>query len=75
MARIRDKRLQTGKANRAKLVKEYFNKRWNDGLRYDVIEEEIILKFGISATTINRIMKGLHDEQREQKRDANRTTQ
>lgn len=58
MPKITDERVLIGKQNRNNDIREYFSKRWGAGLRYEVIEEEIILKWGVSPSTINKIMKG-----------------
>jgi hypothetical protein len=55
---IKDIRIFKGKQNRNKSIREYFSKRFNDdNIRYDVIVEEIIAKWGISESTINQILK------------------
>lgn len=56
--KIKDDRVRLGKQNRNNAIRKYFEKRYNDGLRYEVIEEEIILKWGLSASTIYMILKG-----------------
>lgn len=56
--KIKDDRVRLGKQNRNNAIRKYFEKRYNDGFRYDVIEEEIILKWGLSASTIYMILKG-----------------
>lgn len=56
--RIKDDRVRLGKQNRNNAIRKYFEKRYNDGFRYEVIEEEIILKWGLGASTINKIIKG-----------------
>ena len=58
MPRVTDERVLRGKINRNNDIRKYFEKRFNEGLRYDVIEEEIILKWGVSNSTINKIIKG-----------------
>lgn len=58
MPRITDKRIIEGRRNRNNDIRKYFDKRWADGLRYEIIEEEIILKWGVSASMIYQIMKG-----------------
>jgi len=55
---IKDKRVILGKQNRNKAIREYFAKRYNEGYRYEMIEEEIILKWGLGASTINQILNG-----------------
>lgn len=65
MPRIKDERLRKGKLNRDKAIRAYFDKRWADGMRYDVIEEEIVLRWGVSVSAITRIMKGDYDENKE----------
>ncbi len=52
-----DPRVEQGKKNRNKAIRAYFEKRFNEGLRYEVIEEEIILKWGLGSSTINMIIK------------------
>lgn len=66
MPRIKDKRLLEGKLNRDKAIRDYFEKRWADGMRYDIIEEEIVLRWGVSVSLITRIMKGQYDEKKEE---------
>lgn len=66
MPRIKDKRLLKGKLNRDKAIRDYFEKRWADGMRYDIIEEEIVLRWGVSVSLITRIMKGQYDEKKEE---------
>jgi len=56
--KIKDDRVRLGKQNRNNAIRKYFEKRYNDGFRYDVIEEELILKWGLSASTIYMILKG-----------------
>ncbi len=58
MPKIKDKRVVQGKKNRNEDIRKYFEKRWNDGIRYEIIEEEVILKWGVSVSVITRIMKG-----------------
>lgn len=53
---VKDKRVEIGKRNRNESIRKYFEKRYNDGVRYEVIEEEIILKWGLSSSTINMIL-------------------
>lgn len=54
--RIKDPRIVQGKKNRNNSIRAYFNKRYNQGARYEIIEEEIILKWGISSSTIYMIV-------------------
>lgn len=65
MPKITDARVLLGKQNRNNDIRKYFEKRWGDGLRYEVIEEEIILKWGVSPSTINKIMKGYESCEKE----------
>lgn len=58
MPRTIDERVLEGKRNRNNEIRKHFEKRWGDGLRYEIIESEIIMKWGLSASTINKIMKG-----------------
>jgi oxalate decarboxylase/phosphoglucose isomerase-like protein (cupin superfamily) len=58
MPKIVDKRVLQGKKNRNEEIRKYFAKRWKDGMRYEVIEEEVILKWGVSASVITKIMQG-----------------
>lgn len=58
MPKITDKRIIEGRRNRNNDIRKYFVKRWSDGLRYEIIEEEIILKWGVSSSMIYQIMKG-----------------
>lgn len=58
MPKINDSRLLQGKINRNNEIYKYFKKRFDhDGIRYEIIEEEIILKFGVSVSAITKIMK------------------
>ena len=57
MPKIKDNRILEGKINRNNAIIQYFNKRFSEGLRYEIVENEIILKFGVSPSLINRIMK------------------
>lgn len=57
MPKIKDNRVIQGKKNRDREIKKHFDKRFNEGLRYEVIENEVILKWGVSISTINRILK------------------
>ncbi|MDD3079118.1 MAG: hypothetical protein PHH37_08440 [Paludibacter sp.] len=54
---IKDKRVIEGKKNRDNEIRKYFNKRWSEGFRYDVIETEVIAKWGVSSSAITKIMK------------------
>ena len=56
--KIKDDRVRQGKLNRNNEIRRYFEKRYNAGLRYEIIEEEIILKWGLSSSTINMILNG-----------------
>jgi len=58
MPRINDHRINIGKQNRNKAICEYFAKKFDSGFRYEVIVEELILKYGLSESTINQIIKG-----------------
>ena len=62
MPKITDKRVIQGKKNRNNDIRKHFNKRFAEGFRYEVIEEEVILKFGVSATVITRILKERDDQ-------------
>lgn len=62
MPKIKDERVLQGKKNRDNEIRKYFEKRWNDGLRYEVIETEVILKWGVSVSVVTRIMKGYDDK-------------
>jgi len=57
MPKIKDERVLKGKSNRNKDIVNEFNKLWDSGLRYEIIEEKIILKFGVSVSAITKIMK------------------
>lgn len=61
MPKITDKRIMIGKRNRNAEIRKYFEKRWGEGVRYEVIEEEVILKWGVSGSTIEKIMKGVYE--------------
>lgn len=54
--KIKDDRVRQGKINRNNEIRKYFEKRYNEGYRYEVIEEEIILKWGLGSSTINMII-------------------
>jgi hypothetical protein len=55
---IKDIRIFRGKQNRNRAIREYFSMRFNgDNIRYDVIVEEIIARWGLSESTINQILK------------------
>lgn len=54
---IKDKRVIEGKKNRDNEIRKFFTKRWNDGLRYEVIEDEVIAKWGVSSSAITKLMK------------------
>lgn len=56
--KIIDDRVRLGKMNRNKEICAFFEKLYNAGYRYEVIEEKIILKWGLSSSTINQIIKG-----------------
>lgn len=62
MPKIKDKRVSEGKKNRNRAIRKYFDKRWNDGLRTEVIYDEVIAKWGLSASSINKILKQTDDE-------------
>lgn len=57
MPKIKDKRVSEGKLNRNREIRKFFDKRWKDGLRTDVIYEEVIAKWGLSTSSINKILK------------------
>jgi len=58
MPLIKDPRVEQGKINRNREILNFFKKRFDvDGKRYEVVEEEIILKYGVSASTITKILK------------------
>ena len=57
MPKIKDERVLQGKKNRDEEIRKYFESKWDKGLRYEVIELEIILKYGVSVSMINKIMK------------------
>lgn len=63
---IKDERVNDGKKNRNRAIREHFAKRYNDGIRYEIIMEELILKFGLSESTINQIIKGYGNYQNKQ---------
>lgn len=58
MPRINDHRISKGKRNRNDEIRRYFAKQYDSGYRYEVIIEELILKYGLSESTINQIIKG-----------------
>jgi len=58
MPLIKDPRVEQGKINRNREILNFFKKRFDVyGKRYEVVEEEIILKYGVSASTITKILK------------------
>jgi Mor family transcriptional regulator len=57
MPRINDHRISKGKRNRNEAIRVYFAKQYDAGYRYEVIIEELILKYGLSESTINQIIK------------------
>jgi hypothetical protein len=57
MPQIKDKIVIEGRKNRNSSIRDYFNRRWTDGARYDVIEAEVKAKWGLGASSINRILK------------------
>jgi len=61
--KIKDDRIRQGRQNRNEKIRKYFAKRFNEGYRYEVIEEEIILEWGLSTSTIYKILKGYGDYQ------------
>ena len=61
MPKINDKRIRRGKQNRDEEIRKYFENRFNAGIRYEIIEEEIILKWGLSSSAIYRIIKSQND--------------
>ncbi|MDH6309381.1 hypothetical protein M2451_002733 [Dysgonomonas sp. PFB1-18] len=54
--KIKDDRVRQGKINRNNEIRKYFEKLYNEGYRYEVIEEKIILKWGLGSSTINMII-------------------
>lgn len=57
MPAIKDKRVIEGKKNRDNEIRKFFKKRWSEGLRYEVIEAEVIAKWGVSSSMITKLMK------------------
>lgn len=57
MPRVSDVRVIEGKKNRDNDIKKYFQTRWAQGYRYDVIEGEVIAKWGVSASAIAKLLK------------------
>ena len=57
MPRITDERVLAGKRNRDRDIRKYFDKRWKDGLRTEVIYDEVINKWGLSSGMISKILK------------------
>jgi hypothetical protein len=49
--------VKQGRINRNNEIRSYFEKRYNQGARYELIEQEIILKWGLSPSTIYQIIK------------------
>jgi hypothetical protein len=62
MPKIIDERVLQGKRNRDENIRNEFNKLWDTGLRYEIIEEKIILKYGVSVSAINKIMKAANKQ-------------
>jgi hypothetical protein len=54
---VKDARVVRGKINRNENIKSYFRKRFNEGARYEVVVDEIILQWGLSESTISQIVK------------------
>lgn len=54
--KIKDDRVRQGKINRNNEIRKFFEKLYNEGYRYEIIEEKIILKWGLGASTINMII-------------------
>lgn len=57
MPKIIDKRVQEGKKNRNREIRKYFEKQWKAGYRTDKIYDEVISKWGLSESSINKILK------------------
>jgi hypothetical protein len=57
MPRIKDNEILEGKKNRNQSIRDYFNKRWAEGVRYEIIESEVKTKWGVGSSTIDRILK------------------
>jgi Mor family transcriptional regulator len=58
MTRVKDNRVKFGKANRNKEIRKCFSKRWGeDGIRWEIVMSEMILKYGLSESTIYQIVK------------------
>lgn len=58
MPKITDPRVIQGKINRDNEIFNYFKKRFDkDGVRYEVVETEIILKYGVCSKIIEKIIR------------------
>ncbi len=57
MVKIKDIRILKGKKRRNEEIRRYFEKRFNSGLRYEVVMDELILRYGLSESTIYQIIK------------------
>lgn len=57
MPRIKDKRIYEGRKNRNESIRKLYWKRWDEGLREQFIMDELILKWGLSTSTIEQIIK------------------
>ena len=62
MPKINDERVLKGKQYRDESLANEFNKLWDTGLRYEISEEKIILKYGVSVSAINKIMKAANKQ-------------
>lgn len=38
-------------------IREYFERRFNEGIRYELVEEEIMQRWGLAPGTIYQIIK------------------
>lgn len=56
MAKTKDPRVKQGKALRNEAIRTYFDMRYNAGFRYDVIIEDLILKWGLAESTLSQII-------------------
>ena len=67
--KIIDDRVRQGKLNRNEEIRQYFAKLYNEGFRYEIIEEKIILKWGLGASTINQIINNSYGTYKNKKSD------
>lgn len=55
--KTQDLRVAQGRLNRNRAIRKYFEKRYNTGMRMDVVVSEIISIWGLTEGTITQIVK------------------